>query len=102
VWLPPNVAPRKEAHAIRVVAPKGWTFETLPRGGEEPGGSFGRARLEVARDATDPRAILVKRTVVLDQSVISVDEYPKWRAWMQRVDALMHKSVRLVAQAGAQ
>jgi hypothetical protein len=101
VWLPPNAAPRREAHTIRVIAPKGWVFEALPQGGEEPGGPFGRARLEVGRDPQNPRAIVVKRSVVLDQSVISVDEYPRWRAWVQRVDALMHKSARLVRERGA-
>ena len=32
VWLPPHVAPRAETHTIRVVAPKGWSFEALPEG----------------------------------------------------------------------
>lgn len=95
VWLPPHIAPRKESRTIRVVAPKGWSFEALPLAGEENGGAFGRAALAVSKDAGDPRAIVVKRTVVFDQSVVSVDEYAKWRAWVQRVDALMHKTVRL-------
>jgi hypothetical protein len=101
VWLAPSVAPRKESRAIRVVAPAGWTFEALAQGGDESGGAFGRAHLELARDPRDRQAIVVKRTVVFDQSAISVDEYPKWRAWVQRVDALMHKSVRLAPAGGA-
>jgi hypothetical protein len=101
VWLPPHVAPREESHTFRVVAPKGWAFEALPQGGEAPGGPFGRARLDVSRDPKNPKAVIVKRSVVVDQSVIGVDEYPKWRAWVQRVDALMHKSLRL-APEGAQ
>jgi hypothetical protein len=96
VWLPPYIAPRKESRTVRVVAPKGWTFEALPRGGDENGGSFGRAHLDVERDPRDKQAIVAHRTVLFDQSAISVDDYPKWRAWVQRVDALMHKSVRLV------
>lgn len=96
VWLPPHLAPRKESRTIRVVAPKGWSFETLPHGGDENGGPFGRAHLDLARDPNDPNAIVAKRTVVFDESAISVAEYPKWRAWVQRVDALMHKAVRLV------
>jgi hypothetical protein len=96
VSLPPHIAPRKESRVIRVLAPKGWTFESLPRGGDENGGAFGRAHLEISRDPHDPQALVVKRTVVFDQSAVSVDEYPKWRAWVQRVDALMHKSVRLL------
>jgi hypothetical protein len=100
VWLPPHIAPRKESRTLRVVAPAGWTFEALPSGGDENAGPFGRAHLDVAPDPRDPRAVLVKRTVVFDQSTISVEEYPKWRAWVQRVDALMHRSLRLVAAPG--
>ncbi len=96
VWLPPYVAPRSESRTIRVIAPKGYTFEALPPGGDENGGAFGRAHLDVARDPRDARAIVVRRTLVFDRSEISVEEYPRWRAWVQRVDALMHKSVRLV------
>ena len=95
VWLPSSMAPRKESRTIRVVAPKGWRFETLPTGGDENGGPFGRAHLEVLQDPRDPQALLVKRSMVFDQSVISVEDYPRWRAWVQRVDALMHKAVRL-------
>jgi hypothetical protein len=101
VWLPPNVAPRKESRTIRVVAPAGYTFEALPAGGDENDGAFGRAHLELARDPRAANAIVVKRTVVFDRSVIAVDDYPKWRAWVQRVDALMHRTVRLVPAATA-
>jgi hypothetical protein len=95
VWLPSNTAPRKETRSIHVVAPRGWRFEALPPGGDENGGPFGRAHLEIARDPRDPNAIIARRTLVFDQSTISVDEYPRWRAWVQRVDALMHKAVRM-------
>jgi hypothetical protein len=101
VWLPPYMAPRKEARSIRVVAPKGYTFLVLPSGGEENGGPFGRARVDISRDPADRQAVIVKRTVVFDQSTVAVDEYPKWRAWIQRVDALMHKALRLAPVAGA-
>jgi hypothetical protein len=101
VWLPSSMAPRKESRTIRVLAPKGWRFEALPQGGDENGGPFGRAHLEVAPDPRDPQAVLVKRTMIFDQSTISVEEYPRWRAWVQRVDALMHKAVRLEPSAAA-
>jgi hypothetical protein len=101
LWLPPHIAPRKESRTIRVVAPPGWTFEPLPRGGDEAGGAFGRAHLDVARDPRDKQAVVVRRTVVFDQSKIAVDEYPKWRSWVQNVDALMHKSLRLIPAGGA-
>jgi hypothetical protein len=95
VWLPSNTAPRRETRTIHVVPPHGWRFEALPPGGDENGGPFGRAHLELARDPHDPQAIVAKRTLVFDQSIISVEEYPRWRAWVQRVDALMHKAVRM-------
>jgi hypothetical protein len=101
VWLPPYVAPRRESRAIRIVAPKGWSFQALPPGGDENGGAFGRAHLDVQRDPRDGRTVVVHRTVVFDQSTIPTSEYPKWRAWIQRVDALMHRSVRLLPAAGA-
>ncbi len=101
VWLPPNLAPRRESRTIRVVAPDGWSFEALPPGGDENGGAFGHAHLDVTRDPRDARAIVVKRTVDFDRSAISVDEYPRWRAWVQHVDALMHRSVRLMPASGA-
>jgi hypothetical protein len=101
VWLPPNVAPRSESRTIRVVAPRGFTFEALAPGGDESGGAFGRAHLDIAKDARDPRAVVVRRTVVFDRNRIGVDEYPAWRAWVQRIDALMHKGLRLVPGDGA-
>ena len=30
--------------------------------------------------------------MVFDRSEIAVEDYPKWRAWVQRVDALMHEA----------
>jgi Transglutaminase-like superfamily len=99
VWLPPYVAPRKESRTIRVVAPAGYAFEPLPPGGDENGGAFGHAHLDLARDPRDPRTVIVRRTIAFDRSEIAVEDYPKWRAWVQRVDALMHRSVRLVPAA---
>jgi hypothetical protein len=95
VWLPPSMAPRRESRTLHVVAPRGWRFEPLPPGGDENGAAFGRAHLDISSDPRDARAVVVKRTMVFDQSAISVDEYPRWRAWVQRVDALMHKVLRL-------
>jgi hypothetical protein len=41
--------------------------------------------------------MVVKTTVAFDRSIVPVDKYDAWRGWVQRVDALLHKSVRLVA-----
>ena len=57
-----------------------------------------RRRRSAARTSTSRatratrRRSSCKRTIVFDQSAIAVDDYPKWRAWVQRVDALMHKA----------
>jgi hypothetical protein len=95
VVLPPNLAPGHETHTITVVAPPRYTFGDLPPGGDEPGGEFGKAHLEFAR-VTGKNAVIVKRSVVFDLSSIPVEKYEKWRSWLQRVDGLMHRMVRLV------
>ncbi len=41
---------------------------------------------------------MVTRTVIFDLDLIPVEKYAAWRGWVQRVDALMHKSVRLVKE----
>jgi len=93
VVLPPHLAPSHETRTTRVVAPPGFGWASLPPGGEEKGGAFGSAKLEVTRD---PRGgVLVKRTLVFDQSRIPVEKYVEWRAWLQRVDALLNKRLRL-------
>jgi hypothetical protein len=103
VSLPPYLAPRLETRTTKFVAPKGFVWGDLPPGGEEIGGEFGRAHLEVAKEPKDASTVVVKRTLVFDASVIPVEKYAAWRAWIQRVDALMHKSLRLQrAPGGAQ
>ncbi|HEY3594782.1 MAG TPA: hypothetical protein VGL13_12950, partial [Polyangiaceae bacterium] len=67
-------------------------------GGEENGGEFGYARLEIQREAGG--GVMIKRTVVFDLSSIAVDKYEAWRAWLQRVDALLHRSIRFVPRDG--
>jgi hypothetical protein len=99
VLLPPNMAPSHQSRTIRVVAPAGFRFAPLPSGGDENGGEFGRAHLELALDATG-RTATVKRSVVFNQHLVSVDKYQAWRQWLLRVDALMHKGVRLVPEEG--
>ncbi len=69
-------------------------------GGDELGGEFGKAHLEFAK-AGGKNAVVVKRSVVFDLSTIPVEKYAKWRAWLQRVDGLMHRMVRLVPDGKA-
>jgi transglutaminase-like putative cysteine protease len=98
VQLPPYLAPSHETRTIRIVAPAGWAWSDLPPGGDENGGDFGRAHLDIARDPRDPRVVVVTRSVSFDLDRIPVARYAAWRAWVQRTDALMHKAVRLVKE----
>ena len=95
VELPASVAPQHRDMTIEVVAPKGFVFADLPPDGEEDGGEFGKASLSLVL-SPDKRRVTVKRTVALSRSRISVAEYPRWRAWLQRVDGVLQRSVRLV------
>lgn len=95
VVLPPHLAPSHQTRTIRLVAPPNTHFAIPNAGGREAGGEFGRAELSMARDPKDPRVLVVKRTVVLDQHIVSPEKYPAWRTFIQRVDALMHKTVRI-------
>jgi hypothetical protein len=94
VVLPPGLAPSHQSRVIEIVPPKGYQPMLLARGGEENGGAFGYARVEIKPDPARPAAVQVKRTVVFDMSTIPVEQYAAWRAWLQRVDALLHRSVR--------
>ncbi len=43
----------------------------------------------------------MKERVILDQSTIPVAQYAAWRGWLQRVDGLLHRMVRLSPVAPA-
>jgi hypothetical protein len=101
VVLPPNTAPSHQQRRIRIVPPARYRAADLPKGGTENGGEFGFARLEVRKDGAHPGRILVERTVVFDLATIPVDKYAAWRAWLQRVDALLHRSIRFAPEKGA-
>jgi hypothetical protein len=96
VQLPPHLAPSHQNRTVRVLAPAGYRWGELPPGGDASGAAYGKAHLDIARDPKDPRALLIKRSVVFDQHLIPVEKYASWRAWITQVDALMHKEVRLV------
>jgi transglutaminase-like putative cysteine protease len=100
VQLPPHLAPSHQNRTTRVLAPAGYAWGELPPGGEANGAAYGRARIEIGKDPKDPRALLIKRTVVFDQHLIPVEKYASWRAFILQVDALMHKEVRLVPVGG--
>ncbi len=96
VALPPHTAPSHQARTVRILAPPGFDWADLPPGGEVVGGDFGRASLEVARDPARARGIVVRRNVTLKEHLVGVDKYPAWRRFITSIDALMHRSVRLV------
>ena len=94
VVLPPQLAPSHQNRTLRITAPAGYKWTELAPGGDVVAGEFGRASLEVSRDPKDPRVLVVKRKMILDQHLIPVEKYAAWRAFLQRVDALMHRTVR--------
>lgn len=100
VMLPPSFAPRHHNRTITITAPPGYTFAELPPGGDENGGAFGRAAISFAK-VPGKNAVVVKERVILDQSTIPVAQYAAWRGWLQRVDGLLHRMVRLVPVAPA-
>jgi hypothetical protein len=99
VVLPPSTAPSHQTRTIRVLPPAGYKAFQLAKGGEESGGDFGYAKVDIKNDPENPRGVLVTRTVVFDMSTIPVERYGAWRAWLQRVDALLHKAVRFAPVA---
>ncbi len=99
VLLPSYFAPSHQNRTVRVVAPPGMAWGELPPGGDANGGDFGKAHLEITRDPRDPRALIIKRSVVFNQHLIPVEKYAAWRNWVQQVDSLMHKEVRLADAA---
>ncbi len=100
VVLPASMAPGHQTRAITIVPPPGYAFAELPPNGEVAGGEFGKARLEFKR-AQGKNAVVVTRSVVFDLATIPVDKYAKWRGWLQSVDGLMHRTVRLVPDGKA-
>ena len=52
-------------------------------------------------DPANPRIVVVKRSVSFDLHLIPVDKYLPWRAFLQKIDALMHRAVRAVETGGA-
>ena len=97
VVLPPHMAPNHQTRTVRLVSPPNTHFADPAEKGiqKETGGEFGHAELELKKDPKDPRVLVAKRTVVLDQHLIPPEKYAAWRNFIQRVDALMHKTVRI-------
>ena len=100
VSLPPGLAPTHQTRTLRITAPAGYQFGELPPGGAVEGGEFGKASLDVTRDPKDPKTVIVKRSVSFDMHLVPVEKYAAWRAFLQKIDALMHRSVRAIEDGG--
>ncbi len=95
VELPPSIAPSRRRMEVRIVAPPGYRFADLPPDATADGGPFGSASVTFEKQR-DGRSIRMTREVQLAQSFIPVADYPAWRRWLQRIDAIRQRSVRLV------
>lgn len=95
VELPPSIAPTHRNVVIELVAPSTHSFAPLPPDGEADGGTFGKAMIRFAL-ANNKRSVIVTRDIALQRWRISVTEYQAWRAWLQEIDALLQRTVRLV------
>jgi transglutaminase-like putative cysteine protease len=95
VELPPHVAPQARRMTIEIVAPPTHLFAEPPPDGEavEPG--LGRAVVKLSISA-DRRRATMEREVALEAWRIPLADYPRWRRWLQRVDGLLLRSLRLV------
>jgi tetratricopeptide (TPR) repeat protein len=103
VELPPQLAPSATERELVLQAPVGYTFERAPlgdEGGRADGGEFGLASL-VFKRAADGREVTVTRKIAFEANRISVERYPAFRAWLQQIDALMNRELRLVPGASA-
>ena len=99
VVLPPSLAPLHQHVSIEIVAPEGYRFADLPPDETADGGPFGRASVSFARGRPAPGGrptVTVRREVAFEQSRIEVGDYPRWRGWLQRIDRLLRRGVRLV------
>ncbi len=92
--LPPQLGPSHQKRTITLLAPPGFAFRELPAAGEAKGGPFGTAKVSF-KPGKQNGSVIIESEVVFDKSTISVAEYPAFRKWLESVDALMRKSVRL-------
>ncbi|MBI4701215.1 MAG: transglutaminase domain-containing protein, partial [Deltaproteobacteria bacterium] len=100
VVLPPALAPQHQDLQLRLEAPKTHDFAAAPPDSVEDGGAFGAAELSFVL-SRQRDVLTVSRRLSLQQSRIEVAEYTRWRAWLQRIDRLTQRSIRLVPRAAA-
>lgn len=93
VELPGAIAPHRQERVVRIIAPKGLSIATLPPNEIADGGAFGKA--EVSYEQISDTEAIMKRSIGFASPRISVADYPAWRRWLQRVDGLLRRSIRL-------
>ncbi len=99
VELPPSIAPMHRRMTVDIVAPGSHIFADLPPDGTEDGGPFGKASVTFKLSPTR-RKVTIIRSIAFEQSRIAVSDYLAWRRWLQGIDRLMQRSVRLMPRAG--
>ncbi len=99
VVLPPALAPRHHNLEIHITAPPGYEFADFPPDSTEDGKAFGRAEVSFSlakgRPGGAAPVATIKRQISYEQSRIEVKDYQRWRGWLQRVDRLLRRGVRL-------
>lgn len=105
VVLPPSLAPRHQRLELRIEAPPSHTFAELPPDAVEDGKGFGRAKVsfvrEPGRGPGGGEVVTMRREIAFEASRIEVAQYPEWRLWLQRIDRLLQRGVRLQPRAAA-
>lgn len=94
VELPPSIAPTHRKTVVELLAPPSHVFAALPPDGVADGGSFGKASL-VFELSKDKKKVTIHREVTFSQWRVSVAEYAAWRSWLQKIDGLLQRTVRL-------
>ena len=102
VSLPPDLAPSHQTRTMCITRRRATSTPSSRRAARWTGGEFGKASLEVTRDPKRPVARSSSEASSFDLHLIPVEKYPAWRAFLQQIDALMHKEVRLVPAAGGE
>ncbi len=93
VELPAVIAPHRQERIVRIIAPKGFVISALPPDEVADGGAFGKA--EVSFERVNETEAIMRRSLELSSPRISVADYPAWRQWLQLVDGLLRRAVRL-------
>ena len=85
--MPTSISPAP----IRVTPPRGWRVEQLPAGGQVDSPFGVLSRTVHVRDGV----VHVDTTFELRVGRVSVADYPAFRRWAERADALLRQPIEL-------